>query len=425
MKRIQLEIKALSPLAIGRQKPGGSVSEAEDYIPGTVIRGAIAGQILQQSGSGSTDLSKNGGDFQALFLGETPAIFQNAYPAIIKREKQIIVQPEIRVLPDTALSSKTNSGFTTQPDERTKKYKNGIFDTVVDRLCAEYFGQIYEPSCPVDGGRVDAVSNKFYSQMGDKYYSHSANKRLLTRVGINRRRSTAEEKVLYSIEALNESELKGKNPKPAIYSGAILVKDGELGERLAQFINDRREDFRLGGSVSRGLGKIKITAKITDIEPQVKSQVELFDTELKKRWEEWKKIYGTPQKALSLERTYFTIDLQSDAILTENWQRTTVISEEMLREFAGVDKNLGLELEAAYSSYEYRSGWNAAWGLMKDVELITKKGATYLFSTTQKDDWIHPLNNLELTGVGERTAEGFGQVKICNNFHLILWEKPV
>ena len=37
MKKINLEIKALSPLAIGRQKPGGSISEAESYIPGTVI----------------------------------------------------------------------------------------------------------------------------------------------------------------------------------------------------------------------------------------------------------------------------------------------------------------------------------------------------------------------------------------------------
>jgi CRISPR-associated protein Csx10 len=47
----------------------------------------------------------------------------------------------------------------------------------------------------------------------------------------------------------------------------------------------------------------------------------------------------------------------------------------MLHQFAGVkDKDESLHLEAAYSSYEYLSGWNAAWGLMKDVELITKKG---------------------------------------------------
>ena len=41
MTTLQLTIKALSPLAIGRQKPGGSISEAQSYIPGSVIRGAI------------------------------------------------------------------------------------------------------------------------------------------------------------------------------------------------------------------------------------------------------------------------------------------------------------------------------------------------------------------------------------------------
>lgn len=48
--RIDLTITALSPLAIGRQKPGGSISEAEQYIPGSVLRGAIAKQILQRTG---------------------------------------------------------------------------------------------------------------------------------------------------------------------------------------------------------------------------------------------------------------------------------------------------------------------------------------------------------------------------------------
>lgn len=47
MNRIQLEIEALSPLAIGRHKPGGSISEAQDYIPGSVIRGAFASVLLQ------------------------------------------------------------------------------------------------------------------------------------------------------------------------------------------------------------------------------------------------------------------------------------------------------------------------------------------------------------------------------------------
>jgi CRISPR-associated protein Csx10 len=64
---------------------------------------------------------------------------------------------------------------------------------------------------------------------------------------------------------------------------------------------------------------------------------------------------------------------------------------------------------------------------MKDVELITNKGSVYLFSTIKEKekDWMAALERLELKGVGDRTAEGFGQVQVCNDFHTIVWEEAV
>jgi len=426
MKRIQLEIKALSPLAIGRKKPGGSVSEAADYIPGSVIRGAIATQILRQSGHQSANLADNGGDFQSLFIGDNPAIFYNAYPATIERPKQIIVQSDVRVVPATALSSKREPGFC-RPNQNQKCTGdgNGVFDTLIDRFCAEGYGYLYDPNCPTDGDRVDTFTG-YYSKIGNKYYSHSTNTRLLTRVGINRRRSTAQEGVLYSIEVLNESQIVGKKEKPVIYTGAILVAD-ELAESLQSFITHHQQDFRLGGSTSRGLGKVKITANspvdTTAVKPSVDERIKMFQDKLHKRWQDWQ-IFGQPQQDLLQNRTYFTIDLQSDTILNENWRRTTVILPEMLQYFIGVTDS-SLQLHAAYSSYDYLSGWNSAWGLMKDVELITNKGAVYLFSTIQPNLWIERLEYLEVKGVGDRTCEGFGQVQICNEFHLVLREEAV
>ncbi len=409
MKRIRLEIKALSPLAIGRQKPGGSVSEAQDYIPGSVIRGAIASQILQLSDHQSRNLAENGGDFQSLFLSDNSAIFQNAYPV-----KADITRPvdAILVLPTTALSSKTKEGFKTDKG-------NGVFDTLIDRFCAESYGHPYDPICPTNGGRVEPYTC-FYSKVSGNYYSHSVSKRLLTRVGINRRRATAEEQILYSIEVLNESQHNKK--KPIRYYGSVLVPDS-LADSLCQFINDRREDFRLGGSASRGLGKVEIKATIVEKKPQIKTRIEQFNTNLKERWREWQ-VFGNPNEELLSSRTYFTIDLQSDTILTEHWRRTTVISPEMLCQFAGVT-DPSLQLHAAYSSYDYRSGWNTAWGLMKDLELITNKGSVYLFSTTQPDTWFRIVEELEIRGVGERTCEGFGQIQVCNEFHLVFRERAV
>lgn len=413
MKQIQLKIEALSPLAIGRQKPGGSVSESENYIPGSVIRGAIAGQILQQSGQQSANLAENGGDFQALFLEETPAIFRNAYPASLEIDGHTIVQEEVRVLPATALSSKTQPGFKPQGN-------NGVFDTLIDRFCAEEYGHLYDPTCPTDGKRVDPYSG-FYSKLHDEYYSHTVSKRLLTRVGINRRRTTAEEEILYSIEVLNESQ--GKKHKPVTYIGSILIADTQLFNSISQFINKHTERFRLGGSASRGLGKVRIKAESPiESKPQVSTQINHFNEVLKERWKFWR-VFNPNQADLPEERIYFTIDLQSDAILTEQWQGTTVISEAMLCQFADVQDDF-LQLHTAYSSYDYRSGWNTAWGLMKDVELVTNKGAVYLFSTTKErqDEWTKALAELGMKGVGERTSEGFGQIQVCNEFHLIFRE---
>lgn len=414
MKRINLEIKALSPLAIGRQKPGGSISEAETYIPGTVIRGAIAAYILKRT----TESIANSDDFHSLFLGDNPAIFHNAYPASLNIDDDIVIGNNINILPATALSSKTKPGFT--PD------KNGVFDTLIDRFCAESFEQLYDPNCPVNGDRVDVFAG-FYSEYNEEYYSPSASTRLLTRVGINRRRATSEERVLYSIEVLNESKGKGRKEKPVVYSGAIIVAD-ELAKSLHSLIHNHQDDLRLGGSTSRGLGQVKITAKspvdAKAVKPSVAERIKQFQNKLKKRWDEWEKIYNQPMEDLLQNRTYFTIDLQSDAILRENWRRTTVISEDMLQEFAGFSDS-SLKLHAAYSSYDYLSGWNSAWGLMKDVELITNKGGVYLFSTNQPDIWIDKLADLEVKGVGDRTCEGFGQIRVCDEFHLIIREEAV
>jgi CRISPR-associated protein Csx10 len=413
MHQIQLKIEALSPLAIGRQKPGGSVSEAESYIPGSVIRGAIASQILQTSSQQGTNQPETGDDFHTLFLSDSPAIFQNAYPATAKVGDEVRVLPgEVWVLPATAVSSKTNSGFKSNPK------KHGVFDTLIDRFCAEGYNHPYDPNCPVDGGRVEPYSG-FYSRVDKHYYQPSISTRLLTRVGINRRRATAEEQVLYSIEVLNEFE--GSKSTNATYRGRILVEGEQLAIALSDFINSHT--FRLGGSASRGLGKVQITTTLSTEKADITPRITQFNQELQKRWQIWH-IFGEPHQDLLQERTYFTLDLQSDAILTDSWQRTTVISPTMLQQFASVDDS-SLELHVAYSSYDYRSGWNIAWGLMKDVELITNKGAVYLFSTTQPEPWVKALEQMEMRGVGDRTSEGFGQIQVCNAFHLVFRENAV
>jgi CRISPR-associated protein Csx10 len=100
---------------------------------------------------------------------------------------------------------------------------NGVFDTLIDRFCAEAYNYPFDPSDPKSledktDARVEPYGG-FYSKTDDstvlhKYRSHSVSTRFLTRVGINRRRATSEDDILYSIEVLNESFVK--NPKAKV-----------------------------------------------------------------------------------------------------------------------------------------------------------------------------------------------------------------
>lgn len=422
MTKLELTITAISALALGRRKPGDSVSEVENYIPGSVLRGAIASQILQLSGRHSVNLAENGGDFQNLFLDESAAVFGNAYPAVTKiDDKLTAVNNQIKVLPATAVSSKTNPGFKTDKG-------HGVFDTLIDAFCAAAYNQPYQPSdsrAIVQGTnpQVETYSS-FYSLINNNYYSHNASSRFLTRVGINRRRATSEEEILYSIQVLNESFLKNIKTDEwdnFVFRGFVGVDNESLAEKLQEFIQINSDKFRIGGSISRGLGKVKIAVsqgKASCLNLQ--SQIDNFNQALRNRWQLWS-IFGKCENDLLSDRTYFTLDLQSDAILSENWQRTTVISADMLKDVANIDDE-SLEMHLAYSSYDYRSGWNSAWGLMKDVELVTNKGSVYLFSTSKPEKWYAVLKKLSEKGIGDRTCEGFGQVEVCNEFHQVFRE---
>ena len=391
MKKLALTVTAQSPLAIGRRKPGGSVSEAEQYIPGSVLRGAIASHLITFAApdvpNGQTD------DFHALFTGANPVIFQNAYPAVAQvneNELKVATTP-VRVVPATAVTAKASPGFLSTTDN------SGVFDTLIDRYCAELVHYPYEPTPPdvIEGNdQVEAFSG-FYSHENQRYYTHPVSTRFLTRVGINRRRAVAEEQILYSAEVLSESFLKNVRVhppewEPVVFTGNILVPDDGLGDLLMAFINRRTQGLRIGSSRSRGLGKVQLEAQDISAELEtsdLKTRIDQFNSKLTERRKLWS-ILGedtTGKEEGSKPESnpnFFTIDLQSDTILTERWRRTTVLSPEMLKAVPDAPADDTLKLCAAYSSYDYRSGWNSAWGLMKASTWIGGTSSSAAMSPT-------------------------------------------
>ncbi|HID08331.1 MAG TPA: CRISPR-associated RAMP protein Csx10, partial [Armatimonadetes bacterium] len=131
MERLKVTIKARAPLCFSERRPAGQFRESTEYVPGTVLRGAVA-MLMLQDGRGNSKA------FQELFDGRRPAVFTNAYPAPC-------------VLPATAMSCKAEGGFRTEN-------KHGIIDTLIERLCFEALkpaGMLYAPKCSHCGMRME------------------------------------------------------------------------------------------------------------------------------------------------------------------------------------------------------------------------------------------------------------------------------
>ena len=388
-----IEVTLKSPIITGGRKPTGQAVEAVQHIRGGLIRGAVAKAWLANSENGEPDA-----DFRELFLNDGAGIFRNCYPGS-------------NVLPATATGCKDFAGFLSADDAE----KHGIFDTLLERLISEQADWLYQPNCPSCGGRVESQGG-FYEQLNELYEKRTLNTRLLTRVAINRQRKVAEDELLYHLTAVDPLSEDGQEVR---LHGSARVP-APLVSKVADTL--QKQVQRLGGGVSRGLGRVcvKVMKKCEDSD-SLAHRIDNFNAALQEVWETYSHLPTVKMDAF--EGTYFSIALQSDAILVseDGWQRSMILTAPVLQDMAGCDAEVTLIRN--FASYDYVGGWNAAWGLPKATDLATRMGSVFVFHTADIDSWISALKMLEKVGIGSRSEEGFGQILICDPFHLWTREK--
>lgn len=384
---LAIEVTLKSPIVPGGRKPTGQTIQSIQHVPGGLLRGAVADRWLADSEAGEPD-----DDFREVFLSSDAGIFRNCYPGA-------------SVLPATAIGCKDFAGFPAADDTE----KHDIFDTLLERLVAEEANMLYNPTCPHcdDNGRVEAQSG-FYAQSDEGCEKRILNTRLLTRVAINRQRKVAADELLYNLNAIDPLSVKGE--KISLYGSARIPS--ALVSKVADTL--QKQVRRLGGGSSRGLGRVCVEVNRRSDADSLEQRISDFNTALEKIWQTYSSLPHVNMKAFT--RTYFSIALQSDAILQENWQSSMTLTAEMLQEMTGCMAEV--TLIRSFASSDYVSGWNAAWGLPKETDLTTRIGSVFVFHVTDIDTWIPALETLEEIGVGNRREEGFGQILICDPFHL-------
>jgi CRISPR-associated protein Csx10 len=411
-----LTLVALSPLSLSDRRPGEQFRRSLEFIPGSVLKGALGG-LLQR---------RDPVLFNKLFVSPEAQfgnIFGHALPAYKNSETNQGYQVAFRV-PFTARECKD------------KHENHGYFDTLLDLLAYEIkqkkqSGLVYSPQCqhfvgqldnhvdPTCSGRTENLSGWLKQSEIDnadggklRYRGFKSPKtRLLTRVGINRKRAAAEDNLLYSPSVLNEKSL---------FQARIRIENPTLAQDLYKFL-DAIGEFRVGGGISRGLGRVKILhieAKstevlVTDIEKRVKD----FNEAMEKRFKEAWNIETVEKPA----KTFFTLTAHSELDLGA-WDNSFDPTE-ALAAFDITD----VKLERSFVGVVQRSGWSNAWGLPRDTRLLVASGSVFVLSVasaTADTAFYAKLARLERVGLGEGQAEGLGVVKVCDQFHYeALWRK--
>lgn len=381
----RIVITALSPLSFPPRKPGTQFTPSLRYVPGGVLWGAVGA-----------------------LLGETPkARFGNALPARVSDQW-------VRLLPATAMSCKNNSGFKADG-------KDGIFDTLIDRACWEALQPAaftYNPQCPVCLDRAKSQSGFYAHTAEGDWRSRTVQHRIVTRVAIDRKRSTASEAQLYSPIVISEVNLF-KIEKEKVYEETTFV--GEVWALDEQEQGFLKQVSAVGGRRSSGLGQVQIVVQ-GESEPEdvkrraIKQRVADFQTIFKQRWQLFESLQPQERPDWTPERWHvFTIGLQSNALLLEHgWQPTMVYSAAQLKQQTGLDATL-IRSQATSGII---GGWNVSWDRPKATMLSANAGSVYLFRTQASlDDIANALSQLEERGIGERRQEGYGAVRGCDEFH--------
>lgn len=387
---VRLEIEALAPLTFPERKPGTQFNRSLNYIPGAAIFGAL-GQIL----------------------GKDPAHLpllralrcHNAYPADQCDEW-------VRPLPATAI----------QP----KGVENQWHDSLYQRVCWEQqqpAALIYAPTSH-DGRPWEAVGSKFYTLCDGAITFRNVQQRMQTRVAINRQRGTAQDERLYTVLAIREVMRKEK-PKnsssdeandaelvPTKFLGSVIVPDSNFDT-----IKDALSEItHLGGRQTTGLGTVKISAtKASETDAKVHERIFAMTERFKSQADLYQKLGG---KAWNMSGHIFTVNLLSDAILLEDgWMPTQEFSAAQLKAITGIDATL----IRSFTTTKTVGGYHTVWQRPKPTHIAVTMGSVYVFATETclKDTQIRELADLQHKGIGERRQEGFGQVRICDEFHLL------
>lgn len=426
MRHLSIRMTVASPLAIrSDHAPGGAT--ANKYILGTSFIGALT-DLYRSLYADSEQMEA----FAPLFLSEQ-VYYPNLYPARFSDDGlQNQTTSPVSPLPITAQSCKRHPGFRFPDDEENDAHgvRDALLDWALFKLASAdkqpqsnalailregrdcRYSEASDPRC---GEAMDHYNNGYYRRSDVEPHPMIAaqvegHTRLQTHTGIHRASGTVQESILYNRQVFEEGMQ---------FWGDLLVPEN-LFAPLTSFLREIGPAglLRLGTGRTRGMGKVTLRFKEPDKQDDLttfKQRLDKLNDAFHKRAKEFK--LSVP------DDYYFALTLHAPLILRDDFLRYRGVIDaatlmQILKDYGEEDVP---ELQDVYSAARVRrvSGWQELWGTPRTNEYAIESGSVFLFSCASppSEALFKALFQLEEQGIGKRRAEGFGRVRVSDEFH--------
>lgn len=422
MPQLNVFLEARSPLLLGTGLAIGNVQESRSYVAGSVWRGALARTALQAQGQ----LKHSGrpvstidptSDFAALFLGDGAARFGFLYPA---HQLDSMALP----IPLTVRHCKQKPGFAPAG--------HGLYDGLLNRVREAATGEPpytrggeHCPYCEGGKGRLErkrGFMSRAVTEDAATYAEAQPDRRAFVRVGLNRYTETAQDQNLYILDALVPSKM-GKSGETTLAFAGVWSGTDAQEQILRSWLNEyllpepEGDGYRLevGTARARGMGHATLHLLPAEDDAHTFPEKDLTD-----RLEHFQPT--TDGRMDDPAHLYIALTLRSPLILLdERGLPAGQITADLLRAY-NINAPTGLEVLTDYSVLERETwtGWSAAWGLPKPVTTVISAGSVIALRApaSQRAQLLDYLTTLAAEGLGEHLAEGFGEVLVCDPFHI-------
>ena len=455
MASLEITITLKSPLISGRPRQG-SVMKTYSYVPGSVLRGALAGVLMsewtpeQRAVAHPEDCPDRAACSLCSVLypleGEQPR-FSDCHPVLRDSDG-------LTLLPLSAMTCKQFGGFLSYKvvDRERELENHGIQDTLIRQAAARDAAAArqdlpywYTLTCPICREALEPPEGAAFGEIGDVRYIAKPIIRRFSRTAINRRRGTAQDGQLFTLEVIGEQMtlspgLPGVSEKKKTKIAATSFR-GQLdpgGAPLEDLKKALRNVTALGSSASRGMGEVAEvrirrgrSMKESGLSPaDFCAQINEghFKTAqnsgaLLERIVSFNAAIAGERafyKAMDLEVLpgpwYFTLDLLSPAFHRHLGLPTLQLTPQML----GLPGGVTLDFEIVESLE--RGGWSNAWGLPRARQVGMAAGSVFMYrvDTTDAEEIaliIERLRALEENGAGSDRVRGAGRLQVCAPFH--------